>query len=178
MLWIIPCLLWSSNATSFTAFSTGDSPKHRERSSIYVLWNDQRSHLCYALHRVRVCLLSFLHFSAMRFASLYRRERPLFWEWKASASDRKDSPSRVRAKLLENGEIISERRTNDDPILKEKEESVFFEDRGTEFRTMLPFGRSLLQRESLLRVSGEERSPEILISFHSSGSTSNQWRKL
>lgn len=34
-------------------------------------------HLCYALHRVRVCLLSFLHFSAMRFASLYRRERPL-----------------------------------------------------------------------------------------------------
>ena len=42
----------------------------------------------------------------------------------------------------------------------------------------MPFGRSLLQRESLLRVSGEERSPEILISFHSSGSTSNQWRKL
>lgn len=29
----------------------------------------------------------------------------------------------------------------------------------------MPFGRSLLQRESLLRVSGEERSPEILISF-------------
>nr|WBQ47782.1 ribosomal protein L10 [Eucommia ulmoides]WLW41773.1 ribosomal protein L10 [Eucommia ulmoides] len=43
---------------------------------------------------------------------------------------------------------------------------------------MLPFGRSLLQKESLLRVSGEERSPEILILFHSSGSTSNQWRKL
>ena len=42
----------------------------------------------------------------------------------------------------------------------------------------MPFGKSLLQRESLLRVSGEERSPEILISFHSSGSTSNQWRKL
>nr|USM75405.1 ribosomal protein L10 [Allotropa virgata] len=43
----------------------------------------------------------------------------------------------------------------------------------------MPFGRSLLQRESLLRVSGEEeRSPDILISFHSSGSTSNQWRKL
>nr|YP_010853325.1 ribosomal protein L10 [Syzygium samarangense]WGM81743.1 ribosomal protein L10 [Syzygium samarangense] len=42
----------------------------------------------------------------------------------------------------------------------------------------MPFGRSLLQRESLLRVSGEERSQEILISFHSSGSTSNQWRKL
>nr|UPH84009.1 ribosomal protein L10 [Garcinia mangostana] len=40
----------------------------------------------------------------------------------------------------------------------------------------MPFERSLLQRES--RVSGEERSPEILISFHSSGSTSNQWRKL
>ncbi|MFS7979878.1 hypothetical protein Hanom_Chr10g00932881 [Helianthus anomalus] len=40
------------------------------------------------------------------------------------------------------------------------------------------FRRSLLQRESLLRVSGEERSLEILISFHSSGSTSNQWRKL
>lgn len=42
----------------------------------------------------------------------------------------------------------------------------------------MPLGKSLLQRESLLRVSGEERSPEILISFHSSGSTSNQWRKL
>lgn len=42
----------------------------------------------------------------------------------------------------------------------------------------MPFGIRLLQRESLLRVSGEERSPEILISFHSSGSTSNQWRKL
>lgn len=38
---------------------------------------DQRSHCCYALHRVRVFLLSFLHFSTMRFASLYRRERPL-----------------------------------------------------------------------------------------------------
>uniref|UniRef100_A0A6N2L035 Ribosomal protein L10 n=1 Tax=Salix viminalis TaxID=40686 RepID=A0A6N2L035_SALVM len=42
----------------------------------------------------------------------------------------------------------------------------------------MPFGRSLLQRESLYRVSGEERSPEILILFHSSGLTSNQWRKL
>nr|YP_009730997.1 ribosomal protein L10 [Epirixanthes elongata]QBB73158.1 ribosomal protein L10 [Epirixanthes elongata] len=39
---------------------------------------------------------------------------------------------------------------------------------------------SILQREkSMLRLSGEERSPEeILISFHSRGSTSNQWRKL
>lgn len=44
--------------------------------------------------------------------------------------------------------------------------------------SIMPFGKSLLQRESLYRVSGEERSPEILISFHSSGSTSNQWRKL
>ncbi|KAM7249897.1 hypothetical protein ACFE04_019676 [Oxalis oulophora] len=42
----------------------------------------------------------------------------------------------------------------------------------------MPFGRSLLQKESLYRVSGEERSPDIFISFHSSGSTSNQWRKL
>ncbi|MCD7466975.1 hypothetical protein HAX54_004093 [Datura stramonium] len=42
----------------------------------------------------------------------------------------------------------------------------------------MPFGRSLLQKKSLVTVSGEERSPEILISFHSSGSTSNQWRKL
>jgi len=60
---------------------------------------------------------------------------------------------------------------------EEKEESVFFEDRGIN-QTIMPFGRSLLQRESLLRVSGEERSPEILILFHSSGLTSNQWRKL
>ena len=42
----------------------------------------------------------------------------------------------------------------------------------------MPFGTSLIHRESLLRVSGEERNPYILISFHSSGSTSNQWRKL
>ncbi|YP_004849327.1 ribosomal protein L10 (mitochondrion) [Cucumis sativus] len=44
----------------------------------------------------------------------------------------------------------------------------------------MPFGISLLRRESLRRLilSGEERSPEILISFHSSGSTSKQWRKL
>ncbi|XP_015074953.1 uncharacterized protein LOC107018881 [Solanum pennellii] len=42
----------------------------------------------------------------------------------------------------------------------------------------MTFGRSLLQKKSLLRVSGEERCPEILISFHSSGSTNNQWRKL
>lgn len=42
----------------------------------------------------------------------------------------------------------------------------------------MPFGRSLLQRESLTRVSGEKRSPEIQLLFHSSGLTSNQWRKL
>nr|YP_010736420.1 ribosomal protein L10 [Plantago ovata]WEL36403.1 ribosomal protein L10 [Plantago ovata] len=42
----------------------------------------------------------------------------------------------------------------------------------------MSFGRSLLQKKSLLRVNGEERSTEILISFHSSGLTSKQWRKL
>ncbi|CAN4077040.1 unnamed protein product [Withania somnifera] len=42
----------------------------------------------------------------------------------------------------------------------------------------MPFGRSLLQKKSLLQVSREERSPEILISFHSGGSTGNQWKKL
>ena len=47
-----------------------------------------------------------------------------------------------------------------------------------EDRTIMPFGRSLLQRESLYRVSGEERSPEILILLHSSGLPSNQWRTL
>ena len=59
---------------------------------------------------VFACLpfVSFLHFSAMRFASLYRRERP------TSASYRKDSPSR---ELDENGD--SERRTKDD---EDKEE--------------------------------------------------------
>lgn len=40
---------------------------------------------------------------------------------------------------------------------EEKEESVFVKDRGIN-QTIMPFGRSLLQRESLLRVSGEERS--------------------
>lgn len=70
------------------------------------------------------------------------------------------------------------------PIDKQEEDKLGdswdnygFEDRGINLPIM-PFGRSLLQRESLFRVSGEERSPEILISFHSSGSTSNQWRKL
>lgn len=59
--------------------------KHRERSCI---WIYMISGCCYALHRVRVCLLSFLHFSAMRFASLYRRGA--YWKGseKASASDR------------------------------------------------------------------------------------------
>ncbi|KAJ7980238.1 Ribosomal protein L10 [Quillaja saponaria] len=38
--------------------------------------------------------------------------------------------------------------------------------------------KSLVQRESLSRIGGEEKSPEILMSFHSSGLTSNQWRKL
>lgn len=47
--------------------------KHRERSSIYYKWYDQRSHLCYALHRVRVCLLSFLHFSSI-FSSIQTSE--------------------------------------------------------------------------------------------------------
>lgn len=47
----------------------------------------------------------------------------------------------------------------------------------------MPFRSSLLQRESSLRLggqtlSGEERSPEILILFHSSGLTSKQWRKV
>lgn len=42
----------------------------------------------------------------------------------------------------------------------------------------MAFGRSLIQKESLLRVSEEEGSPEILILFHSSGLTSNRWRKL
>nr|AQK77824.1 ribosomal protein L10 [Lophophytum mirabile subsp. bolivianum] len=39
----------------------------------------------------------------------------------------------------------------------------------------MPFEISLIQKESLYH--GEERSPDILISFHSSGSTSNPWRK-
>nr|ARX11183.1 ribosomal protein L10 [Halophila decipiens] len=39
---------------------------------------------------------------------------------------------------------------------------------------MRQFGISLKEKES--RVSGEV--PEILVSFHSSGSTSHQWRKL
>ncbi|KAK9082374.1 hypothetical protein Syun_031977 [Stephania yunnanensis] len=72
-------------------------------------------------------------------------------------------------------------RTNDDPILKEKEESeesVFFEDRSRNQSDNYAIRKKSSTEESLLRVSGEERSPEILISFHSSGSTSNQWRKL
>nr|ARX11190.1 ribosomal protein L10 [Thalassia testudinum] len=39
---------------------------------------------------------------------------------------------------------------------------------------MRQFGISVKEKES--RVSGEV--PDILVSFHSSGSTSNQWRKL
>ena len=37
---------------------------------------------------VFVCLLSFLHFSAMRFASLYRRERPFESEKQGQAIER------------------------------------------------------------------------------------------
>nr|YP_009400324.1 ribosomal protein L10 [Stratiotes aloides]ARX11221.1 ribosomal protein L10 [Stratiotes aloides] len=48
---------------------------------------------------------------------------------------------------------------------------------------MRQFGRSFQEKERkyvlhLEIVSREERSPDILVSFHSSGSTSNQWRKL
>nr|YP_009493682.1 ribosomal protein L10 [Codonopsis lanceolata]AWN57627.1 ribosomal protein L10 [Codonopsis lanceolata] len=47
----------------------------------------------------------------------------------------------------------------------------------------MPFRSSLLQRESLLRLGGQtqsrkDQSPEILILFHSSGSTCKPWRKL
>lgn len=42
----------------------------------------------------------------------------------------------------------------------------------------MPFYRSILRKKSLLGVSVEERSTEILISFHSSGLSSKQWRKL
>jgi hypothetical protein len=47
------------------------------KGQAYMFYEMISGFICYALHRVRVCLLSFLHFSAMRFASLYRRERPL-----------------------------------------------------------------------------------------------------
>jgi hypothetical protein len=88
---------------------------------------DQRSHCGYALHRVRVFLLSFLHFSAMRFASLYRRERPLGLSLlKGGVIKQAQARERIvpRANyytilFINNCEIISERRTNDDPILKE-----------------------------------------------------------
>lgn len=87
---------------------------------------DQRSHCCYALHRVRVFFLSFLHFSAMRFASLYRRERPDRWgllkggvRKQAQARERIVPRANYYTILIKNCEIISERRTNDDLILKE-----------------------------------------------------------
>lgn len=79
--------------SSITAGSVGESPpkKHRERSSIYVLWNDQRSHLCYALHRVRVCLFSFLFFTSAPCALLRfieERDRCLESEKQAQAIER------------------------------------------------------------------------------------------
>ena len=66
-------------------------------------------HLCYALHRVRVCLLSFLHFSAMRFASLYRRKREtvvLVLRVKSKRKRQKGQSLARSRELLENGEII------------------------------------------------------------------------
>ena len=53
----------------------GGSPQKSIAKGQAYMFYEMISGLIYA-HRVRVCLLSFLHFSAMRFASLYRRERP------------------------------------------------------------------------------------------------------
>ena len=102
------------------------SHQKASRKVQHIFLYDQRSHCSYALHRVRLCLLSFLHFSAMRFASLYRRERPLGLiergvKKQAQAIERIVPRAFARTKLLENGEILSERRTNDDPILKDKD---------------------------------------------------------
>jgi hypothetical protein len=43
------------------------------KGQAYMFYEMISGFICYALHRVRVCLLSFLHFSAMRFASLYKK---------------------------------------------------------------------------------------------------------
>ncbi|CAI9094195.1 OLC1v1029889C1 [Oldenlandia corymbosa var. corymbosa] len=42
----------------------------------------------------------------------------------------------------------------------------------------MSLGRSLLRNKSLLKLSAKETPQEIIVSFHSSGLTCNQWRKL
>lgn len=97
----------------------------------HIFLYDQRSHCCYALHRVRVFLLSFLHLlrttTLIRFASLYFIEERDRWGLlkggvikQAQARERRLRPrANYYTILINNCEIISERRTNDDPILKE-----------------------------------------------------------
>jgi hypothetical protein len=45
--------------------------KSIEKGQAYMFYEMISGFICYALHRV--CLLSFLHFRAMRFASLYKK---------------------------------------------------------------------------------------------------------
>ena len=68
-LWFVRTIL-----SSITAGSVGELPKKSiEKGQAYMFYEMISGFICYALHRVRVCLLSFLHFSAMRFASLYKK---------------------------------------------------------------------------------------------------------
>lgn len=93
--------------------------KSIEKGQAYMFY-EMISAFIYAMPCIVFVCLYWAFFTSAPCALLrFIEERALSWEWKARASDRKDSPSR---ELLENGEIISERRTNDDPILKEKEE--------------------------------------------------------
>ena len=70
---------------------TRQKASRKVKHLFYVLWNDQRSHLCYALHRVRVCLLSFLFFTSAPCALLRfieERDRCLESEKQAQAIER------------------------------------------------------------------------------------------
>lgn len=81
--------------SSITAGSVGESPKKSiEKGQAYMFY-EMISGFIYAMPCI-VFVCVYWAFSAMRFASLYKRERALSWEWKERASDRKDSPSRVR----------------------------------------------------------------------------------
>lgn len=86
---------------------TPQKASRKVKHIFFMKWSAVSFMLCPA-----VCLYWAFFTSAPCALLRFIEERALSWERKARASDRKDSPSRER---LKNGEIISERRTNDDP---------------------------------------------------------------
>lgn len=110
-LWFVCTIL-----SSITAGSVGESPpkKHRERSNMFY---EMISGLIYAMPCIVFVCVYWAFFISAPCALLpfiEERDRCLESEKQARAIER--IVPRASRELLENGEIISERRTNDDPI--------------------------------------------------------------